>query len=152
MQETGEDEPIIWKDTWISAQRMAKNNPTTFTAPTLGELEELGVEDLVKICNGYERFWVEIKHINQKNVRQKPTAWEFIGKVNNFLVAEVEYQFDDLVIFHGRHIYQIQLRSEFSNAIEKLIQEQPELYAKALEGDYQAVEELNYYEPNHKDN
>ena len=45
------------------AQWMSREHPNTFWAPTVTELDVLAPGYLVKVCNGPERFWTEVKHV-----------------------------------------------------------------------------------------
>ena len=52
----------------IDAQEMSRRNPDTFGAPAVTELEVLAPGYLVKVCNGNERFWTEVKHMDGEKI------------------------------------------------------------------------------------
>lgn len=78
---------------------MHRENPDTFEVPTLDQLRALGVNNYVKVCNGKERFWVQIC--------EKMTRGYYRGIVMNRLVFHTNYILGDLIQFHERHIYDI---------------------------------------------
>jgi len=85
---------------FIDAQEMKKKHPKTFEAPTQKELEELKVDQFVKVSAEGERFWVELLQVKE----QKMT-----GTVANDLVrSEHGLKFGDIVEIEKRHVYQIQ--------------------------------------------
>lgn len=83
-----------------NAQELKKLNPETFEAPTLDELSNVREGDNVKVCTGGERFWVEVKLIEDNTI---------YGKVNNRLVNFYEHGLDlgDVVRFDKECIYDI---------------------------------------------
>lgn len=51
--------------TFVNAQKMAKEHPNTFEAPTASELCRIGKGTFVKVCaDEVERFWVKITKRN----------------------------------------------------------------------------------------
>ena len=79
----------IYIDNWINAN----NN-----IPTNKELDKLDIGYSVKISNGKERFWVEIKKIDKHFL---------LGKIDNKLLSYNEYNYNDLVLFEKINIYDI---------------------------------------------
>jgi|SaaInlStandDraft_5_1057022.scaffolds.fasta_scaffold133566_1 hypothetical protein len=67
---------------------LAKHHDT-FWAPS--------AKQIVKICNGKERFWVKVEG------RQKKM---FIGHIRNNLLFST-YTFGDMIAFEEKHIYDI---------------------------------------------
>jgi hypothetical protein len=93
----------IHTDDWIDAQEMANRYPSTFSAPSLEELEMLSVGDITKVARrGVDdesgvRFWTVITEINGQ---------EIIAEVNNCLIDDgLPYNAGDKVAYQKRHIY-----------------------------------------------
>ena len=87
----------IFTDDWVDVKKMNDKYPDTFDIPTQNELENITIGDSIKISNGFERFWVEIKNINELYL---------IGRVDNKLITS-EYNLNDYVMFENRNIYNI---------------------------------------------
>lgn len=92
----------IHTDHWIDAQVLAKRHPSTFSAPSLEELEMLSVGDIAKVARGDNefngiRFWTVITEIDGD---------EIIAEVNND-IKEYRFQYNagDKVAYQKRHIY-----------------------------------------------
>lgn len=83
---------------FVDAQQMHKDNPTTFDAPSQQELDDLKVEDTVKLSLNCERFWVEITAINGETLK---------GRIANDLVFDQPFKCDDIIKFRKNHIYNI---------------------------------------------
>lgn len=85
---------------FIDAQKMAKKHPKTFFAPTKQELAALKKGDIVKVCPGMERFWVEIIEIDKQKVK---------GIVDNNLIFSNVHglKLNSIVHFEKKHIYDI---------------------------------------------
>ena len=85
---------------FLNAQDLQKTYPGTFHAPKSKELEELQTGDLVKLCNGRERFWVKIC--------SKQSNGNMTGEVDNALLYDdFGYKLGDIVEFHKDHIFDI---------------------------------------------
>lgn len=87
----------IFTDDWVDAKEMNYKYPNTFDYPTQVELDNINIGDFVKISNGFERFWVQIKEKNKIYL---------IGRVDNELITD-EYKFNDIVMFESKNIYDI---------------------------------------------
>jgi hypothetical protein len=87
----------IFTDDWVDAKEMSYKYPNTFDFPTQYELENITIGDSVKISNGFERFWVEIKEVNKLYL---------IGRVDNKLITR-EYNLNNLVMFEKKNVYDI---------------------------------------------
>ena len=87
----------IYTDDWVDASEMNSKYPNTFDIPTQDELEDITIGDTVKISNGLERFWVELKEVNKLYL---------IGRVDNELITN-EYNLNDYVMFEKKNIYDI---------------------------------------------
>jgi hypothetical protein len=68
--------------------------------PTEEELAIIQANDFVKVCNGTERFWIQV-------IEKKDRGY-FDGIVMNKLIFKSAYTLGSLVQFHTRHVYQIQ--------------------------------------------
>lgn len=91
-------EAIIHTDNWVNVNDMKKKNPN-FYVPSDEELDSIKTGDLVKICNGIERFFVIVKEVSLNgNIK---------GIVDNYLIFEADYDYKDYVEFHRDHIYDI---------------------------------------------
>lgn len=89
----------IHEDKWEDAQTLAILNPITFEALPQKHLNQLRIQDMVKISNGGERFWVTIDAICDD---------EIVGTVDNHLISEnLDYNYGDKVRFHKKNVYQI---------------------------------------------
>jgi len=87
----------IFTDDWVDASEMNSKYPNTFDFPTQDELENITIGDTLKISNGFERFWVELKEVNNLYL---------IGRVDNELITN-EYNLNDYVMFEKKNIYDI---------------------------------------------
>ncbi len=85
---------------FVDAQMMRIKNIETFEAPSKEELDELQIDNFVKVCIGGERFWVIVKGINDEKVS---------GIITNDLVKTHIHGLinDDVVEFEKRHIFDI---------------------------------------------
>lgn len=100
----------IFTDDWVNANEMNSKYPNTFDIPTQSELENITIGDTVKISNGFERFWVEVKEINKLYL---------IGRVDNELITN-EYGLNDYVMFEKRNIYDIHTIKDKKEIIKNL--------------------------------
>lgn len=82
---------------FIDAQELSKHS-TTFYAPNKSELDSIEEGSIVKVCNGFERFWTKVLVIKNDNI---------IAVIDNILVDAKEYDFGDTIKFEKRHIYSI---------------------------------------------
>lgn len=85
-------------DRWLDAQKLHRENPKTFDAPSEEELANIRKGDSVRICNGRERFWVTV------TCRHGSKIW---GNVDNMLVDTTKYNVGDSVVFNTKHVYDI---------------------------------------------
>ena len=74
------------------------------TPPTDEELIKVERGDFVKVCNGVERFWVQIL--------EKKERGYFEGIVMNKLISKNLYTLGTVIQFHSRHVYEIQYSIE----------------------------------------
>lgn len=86
----------IHKDNFLNAQEMATLSER-FEAPSLNQLKNLKVGDIVKVANSRERFWTIIEEIHDETI---------IARVNSETI-QTEYQCGDLIIFDKKNIYNI---------------------------------------------
>lgn len=102
-------------DSWIDVQSLAlQSHDPAFNAPSREELARVEVSDIVKICNGRERFFVEVTKILK-------TKDKIYGVVSNELVCGSEYNAGDTVTFERRHIYSIQNDERHFEALMTII-------------------------------
>ena len=88
----------ILSDDWINTHEIHILNSNNFTIPTNNDLNNLSVGNLVKIGNKMERFWVKIVEINKDYL---------LGKIDNHLTFNNKYDYDDIVLFEKKNIYNI---------------------------------------------
>ena len=81
---------------FVDAREMAKMYPESFDDISKEKLEFIRKGVNVKINNGLERFWVEVKSVNGK---------EISGTVNNELIFPIEYDYGDKITFNINHVY-----------------------------------------------
>jgi len=82
------------------AQRLQKQHPTTFEAPSLSELSGLRVGQFIKVCTEGERFWVKLEAIEEDKL---------FGRVDNELVFTERHglRYNDKVTVQKRHVYDV---------------------------------------------
>ena len=85
---------------FIDAQKMAKENPETFYAPSSTELDKIKKGNSVKIAISKERFWVTVVFVNNNKIT---------GTIDNDLIFTDEHglQFEDEIEFEKKNIYSI---------------------------------------------
>ena len=64
----------------------------------LSIISNLKIGNIVKIANNLERFWVKIIELNNKYI---------LGKIDNYLTFNKEYDYQDIVIFEKENILEI---------------------------------------------
>ena len=101
----------IYTDDWVNVKIINDHNPETFEIPTINELQDIKVGYNVKISNGIERFWVIIQEINK---------YYLIGKIDNKLFNNTNYDYGDLVMFEKHNIYDIH-DFEFKHIMKKYL-------------------------------
>lgn len=104
----------IFTDDWVDAKEMNYKYPDTFDYPTQIELDNIAIGDSLKISNGLERFWVEVKEKNKIYL---------IGRVDNELITD-EYKLNDLVMFENKNIYDIRTKEDKQDYFRKLLNSQ----------------------------
>lgn len=117
----------------IDAQDVARQNPDTFFAPTIEELAAIKIGDVVKICDGKERFWTIVKEHDIE-------SGKIVGEVDNNLISEQEYNNGDLLQFHTCNVYNIQTMEEcgemgrqLAEYVESLADDEPDVMGKIAE-------------------
>ena len=83
---------------FIDAQEMHRKHSHCFQVPNDHHLNKLKVGDYVKICEGNERFWVELTEVEGQKLS---------GRVDNDLFFTHDFECDDIVHFETRHVYNI---------------------------------------------
>ncbi len=86
----------VKKPVLVNAAQIAIEHPETFHRPDDYELSQLKKGQIVKVCDGGERFWVVVT---------KATHPMFVGEVNNMLMFTDDLHFGDLIAFHADNIY-----------------------------------------------
>ena len=89
---------IIHTDDWVDVIEKKEEYKDCFEIPTETDLKHLAIHDMVKISNGFERFFVRVKEMIDTTV---------IGVVDNHLVGKYDYDFNDTVRFEHRNIFMI---------------------------------------------
>ncbi len=93
-------------DNWINVSSLDDND-----IPSQEELNNLEIGYSVKISNSKERFWVEVNKIND---------YYIIGRIDNNLTFNENYDYNDLVLFEKKNIFDIH-DLEFKKMIIKYI-------------------------------
>ena len=128
------DNPQLFTDIVFSdAQQLKRENPDTFTTPSDEDLLALEVGDIVKVCDGEERFWNVVKEINGDVI---------VAEVNNCLIGDQPYGVGHLIQFSKRHIYDIRTSANsrlMGETIAYMMELNPVL---GVQGVYEVIEEL----------
>ena len=82
----------------VDAQEKAEKHPNKFEVPTKRKLNNLKIDDIVKICDGEERFWVIITDVHKNQI---------VGKIDNNLIGDQEYGAGDHIHFEKNNIYDV---------------------------------------------
>jgi len=90
------DNCIIHTDDWVDVIHNKDEYSDCFDIPTEADLDNLSSNDVAKISNGFERFFVRIKEVIDNTI---------IGVVDNHLVGKYDYDFNDTVRFEKRNIF-----------------------------------------------
>tara|TARA_B100000902_G_scaffold399457_1_gene470395 strand:+ start:4923 stop:5294 length:372 start_codon:yes stop_codon:yes gene_type:complete len=88
----------VYTDNWINVKIINNYHSNTFEIPTEIELNDIKNGYSVKISNGLERFWVSVIDIKE---------YYIIGKVDNKLVHNNNYDYGSFVMFEKDNIYDI---------------------------------------------
>lgn len=83
---------------FVDAQEMHLKHIETFEVPDAIELENLVPGVYVKICHNNERFWICLTNINKSLLS---------GKVDNTLISEHPFKYDDIIEFEKRHVFAV---------------------------------------------
>jgi hypothetical protein len=86
-RETDETMRVIHRPVLVDAKEMNRKHPDSFHLPPMEELQLLSKGDFVKVCDGFERFWIEIEKIKDGSI---------LGRVDNYLLPG-DFNQDDLV-------------------------------------------------------
>lgn len=98
MTKISEEEFSIHEDSWVNVVERRDDYEFLFTIPTEDDLKLLIPNDMVKISNGFERFFVRIIEIREDC---------FIGIIDNHLRGNYDYDFGNKVRFYGYNIFTI---------------------------------------------
>ena len=93
-------------DNWVSINSLDDND-----IPSQGELDSLSIGYSVKISNNKERFWVEVNKITDQYI---------VGRIDNNLTFNENYDYNDLVLFEKKNIFDIH-DLEFKKMIVKYV-------------------------------
>lgn len=100
----------IFTDDWVNVKKMHSNYPDNFDIPTQDELDNIKINDSVKISNGLERFWAQIIEVN---------TLYLLGRVDNELITN-DYKLGDIIMFERHNIYDIHT-VEYKNNFKKIV-------------------------------
>jgi hypothetical protein len=90
---------------FVNARDMAEKRPNTFEVPSNDDIYDINTGDCVKVCAGYERFWVKVTAVElTANI-----GLVFEGVIDNVLMNTGDHglKLGDLVRLYPRHIYDI---------------------------------------------
>lgn len=79
------------------AQKLRKEHPKTFYAPTREELNRITPGDFVKVCAFQERFWVEVKSVKDGQIT---------ARIDNDLITP-HLRYDQIISFRPENVYNI---------------------------------------------
>lgn len=103
MEKVTEEEFSIHEDNWVNVVDNRDDYEFLFTIPTEEDLKQLKESDMVKISNGFERFFVRIIEIRDDC---------FIGMIDNHLRGSYDYDYGDKVRFYGYNIFTVRKQEE----------------------------------------
>lgn len=85
---------------FIDAVQKNKEHPDTFQIPSKEDLDKMEEGFFVKVGHNGERFWTEITSIEESGT--------IFGRVDNDLVYEHPFKYNDKIMFEKRHILDVQ--------------------------------------------
>ena len=88
----------IFIDDWVDAKKLSKQYPEKFDIPEDNEIIKIVIGDFVKICNGKERFWVEVTEIKDDYL---------LGRIDNEIFTGLDYKKNSIIMFERKNIYDI---------------------------------------------
>jgi hypothetical protein len=83
----------------VNAVEMAHAHPKTFWRPSKAQLDGIRPNDLVKVCDETERFWVQVTEREGKTI--------LVGRIDNFLFEGKDYGYGDLIRFGVDNVYDV---------------------------------------------
>lgn len=100
------------------AQALQRQNPDTFLAPSLADVEGIRQGTFIKICRNNERFWTIA-------VERRGSGWlaEIIAKVGSMLVMEKNFDLplNHLIQFQARHAYEVVQPQEMAKLAQRMM-------------------------------
>lgn len=81
----------------VNAAEMARQHPNSFELPSAEQLYKVTAGSLVKVCDGGERFWVQL-YSRRGNILR--------GRVDSVTIFS-EAEFDDVIELHIDNIFDI---------------------------------------------
>lgn len=111
----------IFNDTWLDAEEMNRRFPDSFAKPSTDELSQITKQCHVKICNGYERFFVKITKITTKYL---------YGEVANTLIGGKPYNIGDTVKFKRQHVLLVKTDEQERQHQRNLVRVYEEMFAR----------------------
>ena len=82
----------------VNAKYMNTLFPNTFQVPSEKEIDNIKINDFVKICYGNERFWVKVIYMDGKII---------YGAIKNNLIINTYLNYNDIIVFNICNIYSI---------------------------------------------
>ena len=101
----GHEIQVYTPDNWVNASELES---ATFKLPTLQEIEAIKERDRIKICNGVERFFIEIEDVHSVDGKIDYLS----GIITTELVYDYPYGYGDYVLVYPENIYNI-ITSEY---------------------------------------
>jgi len=82
------------------AQKMQKDFPASFTAPSTDDLRTVTAGHTVKVCTGGERFWVQVLRVNGDHIT---------ARIDSALVSTAKHglRYGDKIRFEKKNIYDL---------------------------------------------
>ena len=104
--------PKYYTDNWENAYQQSLKTPETFHYDPLWKDLEVQEGDLIKICNGRERFWTRVVKTRRNQI---------IGEVDNCLVWDNPYNLGSKVVYTRDNIYDFYRTPDKVKELEKEI-------------------------------
>ena len=96
---------LIHRDNWQNVRKMSRYNPD-ITFISIVNIYQIKPNDIIQICNGYERIWVSVK-IMMINSKKYHLDWDIIGTIIEEVVCYASYKKGDTVQFQVKNIHHI---------------------------------------------
>ena len=83
----------------LNARELEKQHPETFSCPNDRDCQWIKKGTMVKVCNGRERFWVEVTAIRKGGILQGRCSNNLVCTDQSVLKLGDEFQFSTVNIY-----------------------------------------------------